>query len=76
MGAIIKEDQQDAEIAIRQIRTSLSKIGLTFGQVPPMMEESGDLVLPLTLLVDVSVKTLIHHIMSFLMVLVIKLRVD
>ena len=49
MGAIIKEDQQDAEIAIRQIRTSLSKIGLTFGQVPPMMEESGDFSLPLTL---------------------------
>ena len=49
MGAIIKEDQQDAEIAIRQIRTSLSKIGLTFGQVTPMMEESGDFSLPLTL---------------------------
>lgn len=49
MGAIIKEDQQDAEIAIRQIRTSLSKIGLTFGQVPAMMEAKGDFSLPLTL---------------------------
>ena len=49
MGAIIKEDQQDAEIAIRQIRTSLSKIGLTFGQVPTMMESKGDFSLPLTL---------------------------
>ena len=49
MGAIIKEDQQDAEIAIRQIRTSLSKIGLTFGKVPTMMEAKGDFSLPLTL---------------------------
>ena len=49
MGKIIEEDQQDAEIAIRQIRTSLSKIGLTFSQVPPMMEAKGDFSLPLTL---------------------------
>ena len=33
----------------RQIRNSLSKIGLTFGQVPAMMEAKGDFSLPLTL---------------------------
>jgi hypothetical protein len=49
MGSIISEDQQDSEAAIRQIRTSLSKIGLTFGQVPTMMESKGDFSLPLTL---------------------------
>ncbi len=49
MGAIIQEDQQDAGDAIRQIRTSLSKIGLTFGEIPPMLEEKGDFSLPLTL---------------------------
>ena len=49
MGSIISEDQQDSEAAIRQIRTSLSKIGLTFGQIPTMMESKGDFSLPLTL---------------------------
>jgi len=49
MGKIISEDQQDSEYAIKQIRNSLMKIGLSFGVVPPMMEEKGDISLPLTL---------------------------
>ena len=49
MGKIIEEDQQDGEYAVRHIRTSLMKLGLTFDEVPPMMEQSGDVSLPLTL---------------------------
>ena len=36
MGKIIEEDQQDSEYAVRYIRNSLMKLGLTFGEVPPM----------------------------------------
>ena len=39
----------DGEPVVRQIRSSLSKIGLTFGEVPNMSEESGSFSLPLTL---------------------------
>ncbi len=49
MGAIIKEDQVDSEIAVRQIRTSLSKLGLSFDEVPAFTEEKGSFELPLTL---------------------------
>ena len=49
MGKIIAEDQQDSEYAVRNIRNSLMKLGLTFGEVPPMTEEKGDISLPLTL---------------------------
>ena len=49
MGKIIEEDQQDSEYAVRYIRNSLMKLGLTFGEVPPMPEEKGDISLPLTL---------------------------
>ena len=37
------------ESAVRQIRTSLAKLGLTFGEVSPMLGEDGKQVLPLTL---------------------------
>ena len=43
------ESYSDAEPVVRQIRSSLSKIGLTFGEVPNMSEESGSFSLPLTL---------------------------
>jgi|TARA_B100000085_G_scaffold261091_1_gene265139 hypothetical protein len=49
MGKIIEEDQQDVDYAVRHIRTSLMKLGLTFDEVPPMMEQSGNVSLPLTL---------------------------
>ena len=49
MGKIVEEDQQDVDYAVRHIRTSLMKLGLTFDEVPPMMEQSGDVSLPLTL---------------------------
>ena len=49
MGKIIEEDQIDSDSAVRHIRTSLSKIGLTFGEVPAMTEEKGDMSFPLTL---------------------------
>ncbi|NMJ88017.1 MAG: hypothetical protein EX285_09330 [Thaumarchaeota archaeon] len=39
----------NSEPVVRQIRSSLSKIGLTFGEVPNMSEESGSFSLPLTL---------------------------
>ena len=43
------ESFTDGVDVVRQIRTSLSKIGLTFGEVPNMSEESGSFSLPLTL---------------------------
>ena len=43
------EQFSDGEPVVRQIRNSLSKIGLTFGEVPNMSEESGSFSLPLTL---------------------------
>jgi hypothetical protein len=36
------------EDAVSKLRSSLSKIGLTFGEVPVMEGESGSLTLPLT----------------------------
>ena len=50
MGKLTYGEQfSDGEPVVRQIRTSLSKIGLTFGEVPNMSEESGSFSLPLTL---------------------------
>ena len=43
------ESFTDGADVVRQIRTSLSKIGLTFGDVPNMSEEAGSFSLPLTL---------------------------
>ena len=43
------ESYNDAEPVVRQIRSSLSKIGLTFSEVPNMSEKSGSFSLPLTL---------------------------
>jgi hypothetical protein len=42
-------NSDDLEPVIRQIRNSLSKMGLTFDQVPPMSEEAGTASYPLTL---------------------------
>jgi hypothetical protein len=39
----------DLEPVVRQIRSSLSKMGLTFGEVPAMSEQNGTHSLPLTL---------------------------
>jgi hypothetical protein len=39
----------DPEPLVRQIRMSLSKMGLTFDEVPPMTEQSGSASYPLTL---------------------------
>ena len=50
MGKLTYGEQfSDGEPVVRQIRNSLSKIGLTFGEVPNMSEESGSFSLPLTL---------------------------
>ena len=49
MGYILKEDQLDHQNAIAQVRSSLTKIGLTFDQVPLFVEASGSVELPLTL---------------------------
>jgi len=49
MGKIIEEDQQDGDNAIKHIRNSLMKIGLSFDEIPPMTEEKGDFSMPLTL---------------------------
>ena len=50
MGKLTYGEQfSDGESVVRQIRNSLSKIGLTFGEVPNMSEESGSFSLPLTL---------------------------
>ena len=50
MGKLTYGEQfSSGEPVVRQIRNSLSKIGLTFGEVPNMSEESGSFSLPLTL---------------------------
>ena len=50
MGKLTYGEQfSGGEPVVRQIRNSLSKIGLTFGEVPNMSEESGSFSLPLTL---------------------------
>ena len=50
MGKLTEaESFTDGADVVRQIRTSLSKIGLTFGDVPNMSEETGSFSLPLTL---------------------------
>ena len=50
MGKLTYGEQfSDGEPVVRQIRNSLSKIGLTFGEAPNMSEESGSFSLPLTL---------------------------
>ena len=37
------------EPVVRQIRSSLSKMGLTFDAVPPMVEDKGEMSYPLKL---------------------------
>ena len=49
MGKLTQEQFTDGEPVVRQIRSSLSKIGLTFDEVPPMSEDSGSYSMPLTL---------------------------
>ena len=49
MGKLTSEQFTDGEPVVRQIRSSLSKIGLTFGEVPAMSEDSGSFSMPLTL---------------------------
>ena len=49
MGKILEEDQIDSEVALIHVRNSLMKLGLSFGEYPPMTEEKGDFSLPLTL---------------------------
>ena len=48
MGAVLKEDVLESDRAIRQIRESLSKIGLTFPAVE-FTEDAGTVSVPLTL---------------------------
>ena len=49
MGKLTMEQFTDGADVVRQIRTSLSKIGLTFDEVPAMSEDSGSFSMPLTL---------------------------
>ena len=49
MGKLTQEQFTDGEPVVRQLRSSLSKIGLTFDEVPPMSEDSGSYSMPLTL---------------------------
>ena len=50
MGKLTSSESfTDGEPVVRQIRSSLSKIGLTFDEVPPMSEDSGSYSMPLTL---------------------------
>ena len=51
MGKMCMENSNstDLEPVIRQIRNSLSKMGLTFGEVPAFSEANGSHSLPLTL---------------------------
>ena len=49
MGKLTSEQFTDGADVVRQIRTSLSKIGLTFDEVPAMSAASGSFSMPLTL---------------------------
>ena len=53
MGKLTNSDKHegwvDSEPVVRQIRSSLSKIGLTFDEVPAMSEDKGNFSMPLTL---------------------------
>ena len=49
MGKLTQESFVDEEPVIRQIRSSLSKIGLTFDEVPAMLEDAGAFSMPLKL---------------------------
>tara|TARA_B100001564_G_scaffold183861_1_gene154534 strand:+ start:32 stop:460 length:429 start_codon:yes stop_codon:yes gene_type:complete len=49
VGRIFSEDQFDPEGKLTLCRSSLSKIGLTYGTYPTMTEMKGQFSLPLTL---------------------------
>ena len=51
LGRMCKENSNSADLepVVRQIRSSLSKMGLTFDEVPPMTEQSSSASYPLTL---------------------------
>ena len=51
LGRMCMENSNSADLepVVRQIRNSLSKMGLTFDKVPPMTEQSGSASYPLTL---------------------------
>ena len=50
MGKFVTNEKfTDGADVVRQIRTSLSKIGLTFDEVPAMSEDTGSFSMPLTL---------------------------
>ena len=50
MGKLTSSESfTDGEPVVRQIRSSLSKIGLTFDEVPAMSEDKGNFSMPLTL---------------------------
>ena len=51
LGRMCKENSNSADLepVVRQIRSSLSKMGLTFDAVPPMVEDKGKMSYPLKL---------------------------
>jgi len=51
LGRMCMENSNSADLepVVRQIRSSLSKMGLTFDEVPPMTEDTGTASYPLTL---------------------------
>ena len=51
LGRMCMENSNSSNLEplVRQIRSSLSKMGLTFDQIPSMTEDKGSALLPLTL---------------------------
>jgi hypothetical protein len=51
LGRMCMENSNSADLepVVRQIRSSLSKMGLTFDAVPPMVEDKGEMSYPLKL---------------------------
>ena len=51
LGRMCMENSNSADLepVVRQIRSSLSKMGLTFDAVPPMVEDKGKMSYPLKL---------------------------
>ena len=64
VGAIANMEYMLPEHALRIMREKLSRIGLSFGSIPEMTEQSDLLIFHSYFLVDVLVKTKTHHMMN------------
>ena len=55
VGAIANMEYLLPEHALNKLRSSLSRVGFSFGEIPEMTEKSGSFELPLTLFGGVAI---------------------